>query len=157
MKTFGFRPLEADYLKLLRLSLLVFMAVLLLLIVVGHLLLEFPMELLLGLIAFWLLLFVCSWWYNRSWYQRYNYSLQASEMLIARGVFWRQLIGIPHNRVQHVDVINGPLERKFKLSKLIIHTAGTRDASVVLHGLSIDQANQLRAELSKTVSDNDAV
>lgn len=157
MKTFGFRPLEADYLKLLRLSLLVFMAVLLLLIVVGHLLLEFSMELLLGLIAFWLLLFVCSWWYNRSWYQRYSYSLQASEMLIARGVFWRQLIGIPHNRVQHVDVINGPLERKFKLSKLIIHTAGTRDASVVLHGLSIDQANQLRAELSKTVSDNDAV
>lgn len=157
MKTFGFRPLEADYLKLLRLSLLVFMAVLLLLIVVGHLLLEFPMKLLLGLIAFWLLLFVCSWWYNRSWYQRYSYSLQASEMLIARGVFWRQLIGIPHNRVQHVDVINGPLERKFKLSKLIIHTAGTRDASVVLHGLSIDQANQLRAELSKTVSDNDAV
>lgn len=157
MKTSGFRPLEADYLKLLQLSLLVFMVIVLLAVMVSFFLLEMSIAILLGLLVLWFLLFICLWFYNRSWYQRYSYSLQQSEILIARGVFWRQLIGVPYNRIQHLDVTNGPLERKLKLSKLIIHTAGTRDASVILHGLSIDYANQLRAELSKTVSDNDAV
>ena len=63
---------------------------------------------------------------------------------IRRGVIWRTEIFVPKSRVQHTDVSRGPIERGFGLAKLVMHTAGTHDASVVLEGLAEDDAFALR-------------
>jgi membrane protein YdbS with pleckstrin-like domain len=63
---------------------------------------------------------------------------------IRRGVIWRTEIFVPKSRVQHTDVSRGPIERGFGLAKLIMHTAGTHDASVVLEGLAEEDAFALR-------------
>ena len=56
-------------------------------------------------------------------------------MSIRRGVVWRSEISVPRSRVQHTDVSQGPLQRRFGLATLILHTAGTHHASVSLAGL----------------------
>ncbi|MGN6545244.1 MAG: PH domain-containing protein [Aureliella sp.] len=66
---------------------------------------------------------------------------------IRRGVWWRHEITVPRSRVQHTDVHQGPLMRKFGLARLVINTAGTHNASIALDGLSLETAQKLRSEL----------
>ena len=85
--------------------------------------------------------------YVRRWYQRYRYWLQSEGLFISKGVFWHSVTLVPNNRVQHIDIDSGPLDRRYDLAKLIVHTAGTRNASVSLPGLLQAEAVALRQQL----------
>lgn len=80
-------------------------------------------------------------------YRHTRYRLSDVGFEIRRGILWRSSITVPHNRVQHTDVAQGPLQRPFGLGKLIIYTAGTQNASVELNGLEFETACQLRDAL----------
>jgi len=80
-------------------------------------------------------------------YNRYRWRLDAVGLQIRRGVIWRHQISIPIARVQHADVSQGPLQRKFELGTLTIHTVGTQNASVALEGLAHTTAIELRDKL----------
>ena len=80
-------------------------------------------------------------------YRHIRYRLDAHGVTIRRGVVWRTVTSVPTSRVQHTDVSRGPLERYFDLATLVIHTAGTRDASVALSGLGHREAIALRDRL----------
>lgn len=90
-------------------------------------------------------------WFAYYWpmvaFRHAKWRLVATGLEIHRGVFWRHRISIPAARVQHVDVSQGPLQRHFELGSLIVHTAGTSNASVMLEGLAFETAQQLRDEL----------
>jgi membrane protein YdbS with pleckstrin-like domain len=73
--------------------------------------------------------------------------VDASGILIRRGVFWRRVIHVPRSRVQHTDVSQGPLERGHGLGTLVIYTAGTDHARVDLHGLDHAAALAIRDHL----------
>jgi membrane protein YdbS with pleckstrin-like domain len=49
--------------------------------------------------------------------------------------------------VQHTDVSQGPLERRFGLGTLVIYTAGTAHSRVNLEGLDHEVARRIRAHL----------
>jgi len=106
----------------------------------------------LGLIVFYSLIFI----YQGAYYKHFSYAMDDFGLYINRGVFWRRKIIVPRNRVQHTDVMQGPLERRVKLAELIVHTAGTRNASVKLPGILHEEAEALRESLSFEES-NDAV
>lgn len=80
-------------------------------------------------------------------YRHIRYRLDDHGVTIRRGVVWRTVTSVPTSRVQHTDVSRGPLERYFDLATLVIHTAGTRDASVALSGLGHREAVALRDRL----------
>ena len=80
-------------------------------------------------------------------YRHIRYRLDAHGVTIRRGVVWRTVTSVPTSRVQHTDVSRGPVERYFDLATLVIHTAGTRDASVALGGLGHRAALALRDRL----------
>lgn len=80
-------------------------------------------------------------------YRHTCYRLSEVGFEIRRGILWRSSITVPHDRVQHTDVAQGPLQRAFDLGKLIIYTAGTQNASVELSGLDFDTACRLRDAL----------
>lgn len=80
-------------------------------------------------------------------YRHTSYRLSEVGFEIRRGILWRSSITVPHDRVQHTDVAQGPLQRAFDLGKLIIYTAGTQNASVELSGLDFDTACRLRDAL----------
>jgi membrane protein YdbS with pleckstrin-like domain len=71
-------------------------------------------------------------------------------------VLWRSVIDVPRSRIQHSDVSQGPLERRFGLATFSVYTAGMRHAGVRLHGLAHDRALALR-ELLMQADDDDVI
>lgn len=90
-------------------------------------------------------------------YRHTRYRLSDVGFEIRRGIFWRSAIIVPHNRVQHTDVAQGPLQRSFDLGRLIIYTAGTQHASVELNGLDFQTACELRDALVGRLEQTDGV
>ena len=71
-------------------------------------------------------------------------SARSTSPALSRGVVWRAETSIPKARVQHIDVVQGPIHGRFGLAELVIHTAGTQDASVSLGGLPHGRALGIR-------------
>jgi len=83
------------------------------------------------------------WWPTVS-YRYTSYRTDLNGFTIRRGVLWRTVTSIPRARVQHTDVVQGPIQRRYGLGTQVIHTAGTQDASVSLSGLAYDRALPIR-------------
>lgn len=77
-------------------------------------------------------------------YRAWGYAEGEDELAVRRGIWVRTRTIVPFGRVQHIDLSQGPIERRYGLATLILHTAGTRGATVVLPGLAQDQAEQMR-------------
>lgn len=73
---------------------------------------------------------------------------------IRRGVWWRREIHVPRSRIQHTDVSQGPLERRFGLATLHVFTAGTENAEVRLGGLAHATATAVRDHLLAGTGDD---
>lgn len=87
------------------------------------------------------------WWgyrYPKLFYAHARYRLEERGIEIRRGVWWRQVIDVPRSRVQHTDVTQGPLMRRYGIARLVVHTAGTENASVDLNGLAHPTALLIR-------------
>ena len=69
----------------------------------------------------------------------------------ARGWLFRTDTIVPFVRVQHIDVGQGPIERWFGLSHLIVHTSGTHNSTVTLPGLPSDRAAAMRETIRRHI------
>lgn len=65
-------------------------------------------------------------------------------------VFLREVL-VPYPRIQHIDIHQGPIERYFNLSSLIIHTAGQSGDSIKIPGLQTEYAEHLRTYLKSFI------
>lgn len=74
---------------------------------------------------------------------------------LRRGRLWQRETFVPKSRVQHLDLQRGPVERRFGLSTLVIHTAGTRHNAVSTGGLDADDAERLRDRLARWIETDD--
>ena len=86
------------------------------------------------------------WWPVRS-HRHTSYRIDAVGIEIRRGVYWRVVINLPRSRVQHIDVSQGPLDRRYGLGTLVLYTAGTDHAKVTLGGLEHGRALLIREHL----------
>jgi membrane protein YdbS with pleckstrin-like domain len=77
-------------------------------------------------------------------YRSWGYRMDEDELHIRSGLWLRMHTIVPFGRVQHIDVAQGPLERKFGVGTLILHTAGTRNSAVPLPGLAFEEAGRIR-------------
>lgn len=77
-------------------------------------------------------------------YRRIRYMVSPLGMEIRRGVIWRHIINVPRSRVQHTDVAQGPLQRRYGVGTLVTHTAGTQNHTVELGGLPHPDAMLIR-------------
>lgn len=98
-----------------------------------------PAALALGLVALWLVAVAP----RRRW-AAWGWAIDADEMHVAHGVWTKVHTVVPLGRVQHIDVAQGPFERMFGVARLVLHTAGTTHAEVVLPGISRPDAERLR-------------
>lgn len=112
------------------------------------------------LVVLWLVVMGALAWHAERWparaYRHMRYRAEPDGIEIRRGVYWRTVTRVPRSRVQHTDVSQGPLERRYGLGTLVLYTAGTDHARVVLPGLAYENAMALRDRL-KPVGGGDAV
>ena len=102
-----------------------------------------------GLIAAPGIAAVAAWalWYPAARYRRWSYQLRSHDLVLIHGVVTRVERLVPRTRIQHVDIIGGPIERAMGLRQLAVFTAGTSLADARIPGLTKADADALRAEL----------
>ncbi|MER7464115.1 PH domain-containing protein [Streptomyces sp. NPDC097981] len=84
---------------------------------------------------------------GRNW-RSWRYAERADDLLISRGVLWRAQTVVPYGRMQLVEVSSGPLERRFGLASVQLHTAAAAtDAKIP--GLVPAEAERLRDRLTE--------
>jgi membrane protein YdbS with pleckstrin-like domain len=78
----------------------------------------------------------------------WGYDVGDDALTIRHGVLYRELVVVPYARIQYVDVQAGPLERRFGIASVQLHTASSAtDARIP--GLAADTAAALRDELAR--------
>lgn len=68
----------------------------------------------LGFIAYWI----------RRYYESISFTLKEDEVMLERGVWWKMKHVVPYARVMSVDIVQGPLSRRFGVGSVQVHTAG---------------------------------
>ncbi|MFI0966170.1 PH domain-containing protein [Streptomyces sp. NPDC021080] len=138
--------LPPGLLRMRRLLLVVWLG--LLAIVVGLLLVLFAGP---GWAAFALLPLALAGWgwrmLGRNW-RSWRYAERADDLLISRGVLWREETVVPYGRMQLVEVTSGPLERHFGLASVQLHTAAAA-TDACIPGLDPAEAERLRDRLTE--------
>jgi len=68
----------------------------------------------LGFLAYWI----------SKYYRSISYMLKEDEVMVERGVWWKMKHVVPYARVMSVDVIQGPISRRFGIGSVHVYTAG---------------------------------
>ena len=85
--------------------------------------------------------------YARRYAALYSATHLPDGVLIRRGVWWRGELFVPRARIQHTEIQQGPLDRRWGMASVSIHAAGTRLESIKLPGLPRPVAEALRDAL----------
>ncbi len=84
---------------------------------------------------------------NRN-YLAWGYAERDEDLLVVRGWLFRRLVVVPYGRMQFVDVTAGPLERRFNIATVQLHTAAAA-SDARIPGLPPDEAHRLRDTLAR--------
>lgn len=91
------------------------------------------------------------WWTIKS-IHRTGVALREHDFVLKTGVFWRKVTVVPFNRIQHIELHKGPLERKFDLATIKLYTAGGSGVDLAVGGLEAPRAEQLRQFMLNFIS-----
>ena len=91
-----------------------------------------------SLLALWII------FYYRISFQYMSYALREKDISFTSGWLWRSTTTVPFNRVQHCDIKQGILDRRFGISKLTIYTAGGQSTDLMIPGLLPETAERLK-------------
>lgn len=142
-------PLDPAYLTLLRLRIAAFGVALF----AAALVLEVPGIAPRGAFAVPALLLaaVLAWRLPARRYGAAGYRIAEDRLDVVQGPWLRRESAVPFGRVQHIDLAQGPLERRFGLATLMLHTAGVHGATVSLPGLPEAQAYSIREAIRSAI------
>jgi uncharacterized protein len=87
-----------------------------------------------------------------SW-ARWRYGYLGDLLLMRYGILFVEERAVPVRRMQHVDLVRGPIERLFGLATLVVFTAGNEGSSFRVPGLRVARAQQLRDRIVEARGD----
>lgn len=94
------------------------------------------------------------WKYPPARHRHLRYRIDDVGITIRDGVFWRTWSVLPRVRIQHTDVSQGPLQRRYGVAELSLYTAGSRFTRIDLPGLEHAVALALRTRLQEHAADD---
>lgn len=84
-------------------------------------------------------------------YAHWGYALGNDRLRVERGYLFYSDTVVPLGRIQHIDVDQGPIMRRYDLATLTVHTAGNHGASVSLPGLRHEDAIAMREAIREYI------
>lgn len=82
---------------------------------------------------------------SKAW-GHWAYELTDDALELSHGVLFHEHSVVPWSRVQHVDISHGPLDRRYGLAQLKIHTASAK-TDAKLPGIDGIEAENLRQDI----------
>lgn len=86
-------------------------------------------------------------------YVRWRFCYDGDLLVLRHGVLFVAERIVPVRRMQHVDLLRGPVERLFGLATLVVHTAGDDGATFRVPGLAAARAQELRDRILEARGD----
>ena len=99
-------------------------------------------------IGLWLVLavYIVAYLPHRRYINR-GYHMGTDRIRIVRGYLFRSDTIVPFGRIQHIDLDQGPIQRRYDLATLTVHTAGNHNSTVSLPGLLHEDAMAMREQI----------
>ena len=148
-----YQPLESDYLKVRRISFVISFFILAVVLCFAFYFIERIQILwLMGLTAGLLLLWAIFRWIGDGLSFRFSgYSLRGHDLHFRSGWWRRRVRIVPFNRVQHLSLESGMIERYYGLASVAIYTAGASQADFKVRGLKEKTALELKDWINSQV------
>ena len=86
-------------------------------------------------------------------YARWRFDFLGDLLVMRYGILFVEERAVPVRRMQHVDLVRGPLERLFGLATLVVFTAGNEGSAFRVPGLAPGLAQQLRDRILEARGD----
>jgi len=84
------------------------------------------------------------------------YALRQKDLSYQSGLFFHKTTTVPLNRIQHTEVVHGPIARYFGLASVKIYTAGGSTSDMVIPGVEAQKAEQIREFINDKMKAEDA-
>lgn len=84
-------------------------------------------------------------------YRHWGYNMGTDRLRVVRGYMFYSDTIVPFGRIQHIDVDQGPIDRRYGLAKLTVHTAGNHNSMVALPGLAHGDALAMREAIRAAI------
>lgn len=81
-----------------------------------------------------------------------GYALRQNDISYKSGLIFFSMTSVPFNRIQHVEVSQGPIGRLFDLATVKVYTAGGSTSDLRVGGLIKEEAHRLRDHISQLSS-----
>ena len=152
-----FNPLDKNYLKILVIRLIIFFLVLSGLFITFLLFSQNTPPVEISIIAASAIVILISYAtvITILGFSKKGYLVREKDISYHKGLITYKLTSVPFNRIQHVEVNQGVLEKIFKLSSLKIYTAGGNASDLSIHGLPEEVGHNLKAFLSEKISEHE--
>ena len=82
------------------------------------------------------------------------YALRQKDVSYRRGIVFHSITTIPLSRIQHSELLRGPLDRMLGLSSVKIYTAGGSSSDITLPGLPLKTAEKVREFINNKGEEN---
>lgn len=80
-------------------------------------------------------------------FRRWRYAIRDKDLYTSKGAIWHVETLVPFDRIQFVETRQGPLDRAFEVTQVLVYTAAGKAASIP--GLDKATAGSIREDLSK--------
>lgn len=109
-----------------------------------------------GLIGVAILIAVSSA-YAVVYYLRFRYSVEGEVLVVEKGVLRRERLQVPFERIQTIQLFQGPLQQIFRLTGVRVDTAGSSGSELQLVAIRKSEAAELQSILRHTSSSSQNV
>lgn len=137
------KPLHPNVRKLWQVIALLITVPLAIAVAIPGFLLDLPFALVVGAI---LLVLLPAAIVPKMAYRKWRYAIREQDLYTSKGALWHVETLVPFDRIQFVESRQGPLDRAFTLTQVIVYTAAGKAASIP--GLDQATAESIREDLS---------
>ena len=154
-----YQELEKKYLKVMRIQFFIIAIVLGLGMAVAFYFIE---EIqywwaILGIVAVYLLFFVGYWVVDGLNFRYSGYAIRKHDLLFKSGWWIHRISIVPFNRVQHLSIESGMIERRFGLASIHVYTSGSSQADCEVYGLKESSAHEIKEWIASQNTKNETI
>lgn len=89
-------------------------------------------------------------------FEREGYALREHDIIHQRGYWWTTHTAAPFARVQHVEISQGPIAKRFGLCTLRIFTAGGGGGDLSISGIGLEDAHRIKSFIAEKAGGDEA-
>ena len=147
-----FEKLQKSYLNVMLLRFAIFSTIFLLALVVLYIFQPFEdlqshfyiLFLVIGILyVAWRYLVITKGFENKA------FALRSRDIVYKTGWLWKSMTTTPFNRIQHISIEQGPIERNWNLARLKLYTAGGNTSDLSIPGLDYSKAQELKEYITR--------